>query len=246
MPKYVITDADVIYNIQDISGITNSATIDYNAEMQTTDNFGGNATRSRIPGLRTVSVTMSGYYDGDFESDLYARIGNATAKPISIIPEGNTVGNLAYTFDAHQSTFNPNGAVGDVFGLDIEVMSANAPLVSGRLFRNATETSSENSAGLDFAAVPTGGAFYAALHVLDSSGTGDQTLDVTVESDADGDFGTGATTQLTFTQVTTSATSQFLSVAGAITDTFWRFTWTVSGSGSPSFDVVMVGGVSQF
>ena len=54
------------------------------------------------------------------------------------------------------------------------------------------------------------------------------TLDVIVESDDNAGF-TTPTTRITFTQVTTTPISYLSSLAGSVTDTYWRMKWTISG-----------------
>jgi hypothetical protein len=63
---------------------------------------------------------------------------------------------------------------------------------------------------------------------------------VLLESDDNGSF-TGATTRHTFAQ-NTAISSEWASVAGAVTDDYWRISWTVGG-GSPDFTVVCAAGI---
>ena len=67
--------------------------------------------------------------------------------------------------------------------------------------------------------------------------TSSPTLDVIIESDDNGSF-SSATTRITHTQAT-AATSEFLSVAGAVTDDYWRASWTFGGTGTITFAVII-------
>jgi hypothetical protein len=82
---------------------------------------------------------------------------------------------------------------------------------------------------------------YGVLHVLAVSGT-NPTLDVVIQSDDAEGFASG-TTRGTFTQKT-AVGSQFLTpVAGPVTDTHWRCTWTIGGTNTPSFTIALVVGI---
>jgi hypothetical protein len=73
---------------------------------------------------------------------------------------------------------------------------------------------------------------YAALHVLSVAGT-TPSITARVESSVDNTF-SAPTTRLTFTAAN-AVGGQILRTAGtAITDTWWRVAWTISGT-SPSF-----------
>jgi hypothetical protein len=74
---------------------------------------------------------------------------------------------------------------------------------------------------------------YAALHVLSVAGTATPTITARVESSVDNTFAS-PTTRLTFAAAT-AVSGQTLRTAGtAITDTWWRVAWTISGT-TPSF-----------
>jgi hypothetical protein len=83
---------------------------------------------------------------------------------------------------------------------------------------------------------------YAALHVRSVSGT-NPTLDVVVQSDTVG-F-PSATSRITFSQATaTTNRHQFSSVAGAITDDYWRVSYTIGGTGTPTFSFAVTVGIA--
>jgi hypothetical protein len=80
---------------------------------------------------------------------------------------------------------------------------------------------------------------YAILQVTSVSGTLPK-LDVLVESDDASGFASG-TTRFEFTQATAIG-AEFLSLAGAITDEFWRVSFSTSGT-SPVFNFVVCVGI---
>ena len=77
-----------------------------------------------------------------------------------------------------------------------------------------------------------GKSMYAALHVISVSGTS-PTLDVIVQSDDNSGF-TTPTNRITFSQ-TGAVGAEWGSVAGAVTDDYWRVSYTIGGSDTPTF-----------
>jgi len=76
---------------------------------------------------------------------------------------------------------------------------------------------------------------YAALHVVNyNDGATSPTLDIDIERDDNAGF-SSASTEASFTQAT-GITSEWVTSAVASADDYWRVTWTIGGTGSPSFD----------
>ena len=82
---------------------------------------------------------------------------------------------------------------------------------------------------------------FLALHVVAISGA--PTFSVVLESDDNSGF-TSPTTQLTSASYSAATGSEWQSVAGAITDTYWRVKWTVTGGTSPSVSMLAVAGIA--
>lgn len=85
---------------------------------------------------------------------------------------------------------------------------------------------------VQYLAVPAGRHMWAALHVLSVAGTAAPTLTVTVQSAPTLAFA-APTDRIVFAAATARG-GQYLNVAGPITDTFWRVSFAVAGTG-PSF-----------
>ena len=108
-------------------------------------------------------------------------------------------------------------------------MSADGPIVFGQVLAHGQKTSSGNTTvAPELGEVADGQTLFAVLHVP-AADVG--TIDVIIESDDLVGFA-APTTRLTFDQVTTTDTYQFLSLKpdGGITDTFWRASWTSAAS----------------
>ena len=125
------------------------------------------------------------------------------------------------------------GAPGELAMGKLSASSSTGPVVRGTLMHPTTTARSTSSTGTarQLGAVSATQSVYAALHVLSVSGTSTPTLTVTVQSDTVG-FAT-PTSRVVFSGAT-AVGAQFGSAAGAITDDYWRVSWTVSGT-NPSF-----------
>ena len=201
---------------------------------------------TRIGGLKSATWTADVMQDFDTNQvDQLLGVSNlGVSSPLSIAPAGTTAGSVAYTFRATQFAYSPLSATaGDLAMATVSGMGSDSPVVRGTLMNapGTSVTSSGNGAAQQVGAVASGQKMYAALHVLSSSGTL-PTLDVKVQSDDSGAF-SSATDRITFSQAT-GITSEWSSVAGAVTDDYWRISYTLGGSGTPTFAFAVVIGIA--
>ncbi len=110
---------------------------------------------------------------------------------------------------------------------------SNTPLVRGILATSETVTATGSGTGHQLGAVSDSQSIYAGIHLLTAGGT-TPSITVILESDDNSGF-SSATTRATFTAYNYRE-GEWRSVVGAITDDYWRFRWTVSGT-NPSFQV---------
>ena len=200
----------------------------------------------RIGGLKSASWTADVMQD--FAADQVDQLLGMTTLggtfPISVPPAGATAGSVAYTFNARQFTYSPlQASAGELAMATIAGAGEGSPVVRGTIMNAPATaiTSSGTTAGQQLGAVTAGQRMYAALHVLSASGTS-PTMDVVIQSDDNSGF-TSPTTRITMTQAT-GITSQWSSVAGAITDDYWRASITIGGTGSPTFTYALVLGIA--
>jgi hypothetical protein len=202
----------------ELSGIANMIGMDYEAEMLDATPF-GQGTRINKPGLKVVSMRGSG----------------AAKEVVSMAPEGAAVGDTVFFVEGVNGAYNPiSGAVGELIGFEIDLRAQTRALVRGKLGYTGTATASGNGSSVQLGALTATQRLFAALHVVDPAGT-TPTLTVKIQSDNATGF-PSATDQITFTQVTTTAGAQWGSVAGPITDDWWRVNLTIAGT-SPSYKV---------
>lgn len=241
MATLILTDQKLFFGEYDLTGDTNSIAVEYGAELKDDTTF-GHDTRSNLPGLKTVMAAAVGLVDiANTDVPMFAKLGVENT-PVSVAAEGSTVGDVAYFFKAVASDYQFGEAVGEINKFNLTCVSREVPLVRGHVLHDGAETATDNEDSFQVGAASATQSVYAVLHVISSSGTGDQTLDVVVASD-DNSGHTSETTRFTFTQATTAATSQFMVLAGAVTDDYYRVKFTIAGSGSPSFTFAVFLGV---
>jgi len=197
-----------------------------------------------IGGLK--SVDWSGDIMQDFDANkvdqLVGLAALGTAKPLSLLPDGKTGGEVAYAFNATQLAYTPLEATAGELAMAKVSGKGTSTAIRGTLMNapGTAITSTGNGTTRQLGAIPAGSKMYGALHVIAASGT-TPTLDVVVQSDDNGDM-TSATSRMVFAQAT-GITSEWLPLAGAITDDYWRLAVTVGGT-TPSFNYVVVLGIA--
>ncbi len=245
MAKSIFTGVRIFAGGADLTGAANKCELKAEAEEKDVTTFGSAGWNEAIGGLKSGEIQAEGYWeagdDSKVDDSTWDSLG--TSVPFTIGPANSAaVGDLAYFLKTLRKDYSFLGEVGDVAPWTASSVS-NWPAVRGKFYHppGTARSSSGNGTATVLVAVPAGQRLYAALHVLSAAGT-DPTLDVIVESDADNTMAS-ATTQLTFTQAT-GISSEILRTNGdAITDTWYRVSWTVGGT-SPSFTFVVALGVA--
>lgn len=197
-----------------------------------------------IGGRKSGKVDMNLMQDvtsGSVDSTLFDLLGDADV-PHSICTL-SADGSTAYLFRGIPLQYVPvEGEPGDLAMARLSGASSTGGIVRGTLIHpgSASRSSSSAGTGRQLGAVAAGKSLYAALHVLSVAGTSTPTLTVKVQSDDNSGF-TSATDRITFTDAT-AVGAQWSSVAGAITDDYWRISYTISGS-SPVFAFAVTAGI---
>ena len=197
-----------------------------------------------IGGLASTKATAEGQWEagdsGKVDDVSWADLGGLSAWTAT--PGAATVGNLAWLLYAMRGSYELGGSVGDVAPWKADA-SGTWPLVRGVILHppGTARTATGDGTAVEHVAVPAGKNLYAALHVLSVAGTATPTITVAIESDIADDF-TGDEVERIEFAAATAAGGQILRVPGAIADTWYRATWTVTG-GSPSFLFVVSLGV---
>lgn len=244
MASQLLTDAKLYVASFDVSGDMNALSLTYGADMLDATTF-GNSTRINKAGLKTVVAQHEGYWnsDGTDQADdvFFPRIGTADV-PVTICPTTGADGEPAYIFQSVHSAYTPGGTVGEMLAFSVNMEGSNGkPLVRATVLHPATaRTATSTGTARQLGAVSATQTLYGALHVIAASGT-TPTLDVVVQSDNASNF-PSATSRLTFAQQTAIG-SDWQSAAGAITDDWFRVSYSIGGT-NPSFTFVVAVGIA--
>lgn len=243
MSNQIIKNARLWIGGYNLSGDVNRLAMDLNAEMQDNTTLAHSA-RSRLAGLLVSALQCDGYWDaGDGEpDDVVDGYFALTDVPVSVCPiPAAAAGSRAYTFLAALGDYQRGAAVGDIFKFTAGAEgSGGVPLVRGLVLNNAAQTADADGAAFQIGALSADQSLYAALHVLAVSGTGTPTLSCKIQSD-DAEAMTTATDRITFTDQTAIG-YEWKSVAGAVTDDWWRASFTITGT-NPSFLFALIAGI---
>ena len=226
-----------------LSGDMNALELGYGAEPIDVTTF-GDATRRRAGGLKAINLNAQGFWNGGtdaIDEILFNRIGLGDTI-VSVGLEGGDEGDPAYLFRALNAQYTPGAPVGDMLRFGLNAQGARGePLVRGYVMHNGTRTTSGVTGKIQVGPITTGQQMYAALHVLGPVPGTAPTLNVVLQSDPDASAG-GEATRITFAQAT-APTSEWKTLAGPITEQFWRVSYTIGGTGGPSFPFVVTLGI---
>ncbi len=233
---------------------TNALSLELSADQVEQTNYCSAGAREYVQGLKSFTLQASGFADyaastaestaiPPGEEIVPANLGRASA--ISVCPVSGTEGTAAYVFGGVYSTMVPiGGAVGEMAPYSVTAMPTMRQfghrMARGLLEANRTVTATGNTTGANtLGALSATQRLGANLHVFTLSGTS-PSIAVKVQSDDNSGF-TTPIDRITFTTATTR-TGEYKDVAGAVTDTYWRASWTVTGT-TPSIAFAVTMGV---
>ena len=241
--QIVLADFDASCRITDYSG-----QVDVNALESTTVCSTGWA--EYVAGMTTWQMSASGFVDFA-ANNVDAKLGlNGTLggniDPVTICPtsNGGADGEIAFSGKGLNTQYQIlGGQVGELAPFTMNAQGRGEPLVRGTVLHptSTARTSSGNGTGRQLGAVSATQKIFLALHVVAISGA--PTFSVVLESDDNAGF-TSPTTRITSASYSASTGAERQSVAGAITDTYWRVKWTVTGGTGPSITFLAVAGIA--
>lgn len=197
-----------------------------------------------LGGNKSATINLSLMQDvaaGSVDDTAWSLLGVADIPHSLCTPSAD--GSLAYLWRGISLSYSPTmSPVGDLAMTQISGQSSTGGVVRGQLLHpgSASRTSSGSGTARQLGAVASGKSMYVALHVLSAAGT---TPSLTVKLQSDNDEAMpSATDRVTFAAEDTGNTYQWGSVAGAITDDWWRIVWTISGT-DPVFAFAVTAGI---
>ncbi len=227
----------------DLTSSSNKAELSAEVEEKDVTVYTSNGWKESMGGLASSEIDAEGFWEAGDPSKVddaaWSNLGGNG--PWTVAPLGASVGDLAYTTKALQSEYKLLGAVGDIAPWSAKA-SGSWPMARGQIAHppGTARTSSGTGTSINLGAVAAGKRLYASLHVLSVAGT---TPSLTVE--IEGDTATGFSTPVTYLtfNAATAISGQILRTDGtAITDSWWRVKWTVSGT-TPSFMFAVAFGI---
>jgi hypothetical protein len=251
MASFALNNAVILVGGYDLSAFTgNVEDLGGTVAMHPAPNFAAKGFEIKVPGLKSYMTAISGnadYASAAAVSKAFTLSGVGSQNVVSVLPNVSgtaTAGDPCHFTRAINSAIKTTGAVGDVAGFSMGLDSDTA-MVDGMVLHPLAARTSTGTGTITAMTGPTATQYlYAGLHVGAVTGTS-PTLDVIIQSAALVGFGS-PTTRVTFAQATGSSsyTSQWATpVAGAITDGFWRVSYTIGGSSTPTFPFAVVLGV---
>lgn len=240
MAKQILTNCGIYLDKYEISSDFNSAVIDADTDIQDVTSFGDD-TRQYLPGFKGVRIACSGFYNPT-GNDAAIEARKDQSSSVFSIAASNAAGGVGFMSRSIIANYRPFVAtIGQAGTFEFQAQSTTPPFIRGVLLdRRTALTATGTGTGSEAGAILAAQVGYAALHVFSASGT-TPSLTVKIQSDDNSGF-TSATDRITFTAAT-EAGAQWGSVNGAVTDTYWRAVWTISGT-SPSFGFAVFFGIA--
>ena len=236
MAKTVLTNVRTFAVGVDLTGNSNKIELSTEVDVKQSTNYGSNGWQEVVGGLAKAEISGEGQWEagdpGKVDDASWAQLGGVGPWSISA-NNSAAVGSLAYFTQALRSEYKLFADVGEVAPWTGTAKSS-WPLVRGQFAHppGTARTATGTGTALQVGAVAANKRLYAALHVLSVAGT-TPSITARVESDDNSGF-TTPTTRLTFSAAN-AVGGQILRTDGtAITDTWWRIAWTISGT-TPSF-----------
>lgn len=244
MGKQILLNVRLFAGGADVSGSTNKAEVTAEVDEQDVTNYRSNGWKESLGGLASSSISAEGQWeagDPSFVDDqawsLFGGVG-----PWTVCPNDATVGALAYTTNALHASYTLGGSVGDVAPYQAKA-DGSWPMVRGQIAHppGTPRTADGTGTGLNLGAVAAGKRLYASLHVLSATGT-TPSLTARIESDTDNTWATPVTV-FAFNAATAAGGQIMRSSGTALTDSWFRLAWTITGT-SPSFLLAAAVGIA--
>ncbi|MFD3654332.1 hypothetical protein [Streptomyces sp. NPDC058620] len=232
MGKFVLLDARLFAPGADLSGASNKIELTSEIEDKDATNYRSGGWKEVLGGLGSAEISAEGQWEaGDpskVDNSSWANLGGVG--PYTVCPTDSVVGALAYLVQGMRADYKVGDQVGEIAPWSGTVKSS-WPLVRGQIAHppGLARTAAGSGTALQLGAVPAGKRLYAALHVLSVAGTAAPSITVTVESDDAVGF-TTPVTRGSFAAATAPGGQALRTDGLAITDTYYRITWTVTGT----------------
>ena len=224
MAEHVLSNGLIMFEGIDLTTQLNQVSIDLSAEALDRTDF-SDTTRKRVGGLKTAAISAAGFFGAaEPDASLFADLGGADK--LITVAATTVEGDIAYFLRSLVSEYAPlDGNIGDLAGFSLVAGANLGDLIRGTIGHNNTQTATGNATGRQLGAIAAGQSIYVGTHITAFNGT---SVQIIIQSDDNSGF-TSATDRITFSAATAIG-SQFASLAGAVTDDWWRVRYVVIGT----------------
>lgn len=236
MSAQALINVQLLLGSMEMGAFTGEFDLFAEAAMKDAPNFAALGYAVVLPGLTTAMASLKGH--ADYASGAVSSTFNSSTKgsqyAFSVLPVGtnSAAGDPAFLMEGRLGSMKMlTGAVGDVANFEMSLTGDSAG-VDGAVALPLATRGAVTGTAIQLGAVSATRRLWAAVHVTGGTFTN---LVVTIESDNAVGF-PSTTTVITFATVS-AAGWQFLSLAGALTDDWFRAKTTIS-SGTATCAVV--------
>ena len=244
MAKFVLQNVRLFAGGADFTTRSNRVELNMEAESKDATSFAatGSVWHEELPGLRSSTVTGAGQWEAGDASmvDDHSWAGLGSVGALTIAPATAADGALAYLTAYNRTMYSLGGSVGDVVPWS-GTWNGSWPVARGQVIATPTPRTATGSGSVfQLPAVAAGQYLVGTLHLMSLSGT-TPSVSAIVQSSAVVGM-TSPTTRLTFNSQSTIG-GQVFRIAGPITDTYYRLSYTIAGT-TPSLLFMSAIGVS--
>jgi len=233
-----LTNAFCYVDNHDFTGDSNALMLNVTAAQLEKTTFRSGGWKEFLAGLKDVKFDLKGLWQSatldSADTDIFPDLG--VSGLVNTVADTETETLPAYLWQEAKLSFQYFGKVGDVAPFSVSSAATNnLGIVRGQLAKAMGTVSATGAlgSGLNLGAISATQKLYASFHIFGTPGT---TVTVVIESATANTFA-GATTRATIGPLTTAGGVWLTPVAGAQTDTWWRYrvsaitgTFTVAGA----------------
>ena len=236
-------DTQLYIDQYDFSGVALNATVTSNREVADVTAF-ADTDMTYVFGKMGGTIDITGLWSAAspaWDSFLFNDLGTDGVN-VSVWPEGAAAGKRGWAAECSGVSQPFTANTGDFITADVSYQAESALVYARSYIQQTTGTTpSDNSASYQDGAITASQIGVGFLQVF-SAGGSSPTLDIKIQSD-NGSGMSSPTDRITFTRAT-GATVERKTVAGAITDDWYRVTITAGGS-SPAFAYIVAFGIVE-
>jgi len=242
MSTFTLKNARIYNGPYDHSGQVNRVDVSAEAAAQDGTTFLNAGAKVNLPGILSATVHVEGFYDSTSianDTYLFNEAFQTQGVPFSIYGQGSAEGAKGYASSVMQTKYSPKFKVGDlaVFSIDAKGSGSALVRVTSMFPPNTAVSGSAPGNAFQISSVSGNQFLHSFLHVLTMGGSNPAvTVSISSAPAAVGPW-TYRITHSTFTAIG----AEHKQLVGPVTDTYYRISWTCTGTGASSIIQVGVG-----